>query len=102
METKTKRLLSRLADGPLKWAEVGVYVGRSQATSLAKAGAIEKFTAENPNYANGEPGQKPMCLWVRLGAEPYAAHGRYREASDKGIADAIKFLERHGYKVTRL
>ena len=99
METKTQKLLGSIEREPMKYATACKLVGNDQLSKLIAAGAVEKYQGENQDYASGLPGQKPMCFFVRAGKIPYQAHSRYREATDEGIAKAIKFLERHGYTV---
>ena len=101
MERKTKHVISALSKEPMKATAAKEIVGSKQLANLVKAGFVEQYIDENPDYAAGARGQKPMCAWVKLGATPYVEPrmGGTRKAGAKGIAAAILKLERAGYTV---
>jgi len=101
MERKTKNVISALRNGPMKATDARSIAGSQQLASLVKAGCVEKYVDENPDYVTTAGGQKPMCLWVKLGPVEYVEPrmGRTKPAGEKGIATAIRVLERAGYTV---
>lgn len=102
MERKTKLIIDALKHGPMKAVKATKIAGGQQLQSLVKTGCVIKYTDENPDYSAGTRGQKPMCLWIKIGSleyvEPKMGTGQ-KIAGKKGIAAAIKVLERAGYTV---
>lgn len=87
----------------MKVADARAIIGNRQLQILAKAGFIETYADENPNYVTATRGQKPMCLWVRIGPVEYVEPrmGGPNKAGEKGITKAIRTLELAGYTVEK-
>jgi len=100
MKTKVQDLLLKLKDGPMKLADAAKFTsGKETISRLIRAGAIEQYMDENPDYATGARGQRPICAYVKIGKIEYEAKIISNKASDATIAKAIRLLERNGYKV---
>ena len=103
MERKTKRVIESLRNGPMKLSAAVKIAGNEQLAKLESAGCVVKYANENPDYHAGARGQKPMCAWVKLGSveyvEPRMGCSDKKIAGPKGIAAAIRVLERAGYTV---
>lgn len=65
--TKTEQVIKRLKQGPMLYNEAYKILGESQLSRLVSQGFIERYLDENPGYAEGRHGHKPMCYWLRLG-----------------------------------
>jgi len=99
-KNKTHELLLKLKDGPMKLADAAKFTsGKETISRLIRAGAIEQYMDENPDYATGARGQRPICAYVKIGKIEYEAKIISNKASDATIAKAIRLLERNGYKV---
>ncbi len=104
MKRKTIEIINSLKKGDMKLADAAKIAGPNQLRLLCDQGCVERYESENPDYAKSSGGQRPMCIWVRLGSVEYVqpVMGNLKTSGEKGIARAIMVLERAGYKVTKI